>query len=124
VFLGSPIAGCILLASNFAVFGEPERGRQAIVWGLLATVAVLGIAFLLPENFPNSALPIGYTVALHQIAKRVQGDRFNDYIDAGGVKYSHWRVLGVGFICFVVLLAVLFGAVLVLPPELVSNGAA
>lgn len=122
VFLGSPIAGCILLASNFSTFGAPERGRQAIVWGLLSTVAVVGLALVIPEDLPSSVLPIAYTVALHQIAKRVQGDEFKRHIDAGGGKYSHWRVVGIGLICSVALFVVIVGALMAFPPDPVSKG--
>ncbi|MBW2231344.1 MAG: hypothetical protein JRH17_13240 [Deltaproteobacteria bacterium] len=117
-FVGSPIAGCLLLASNFALFGMPESRRNSILWGSVATVALFAIALYLPADFPNSILPAAYVVALQQIASRTQGSLFESYIAGGGVKHSNWRVFGIGLACGVVIFLIVFALILAVPPEL------
>jgi len=121
-FVGSPIAGCILLASNFALFGSPERRQLTLFWGVLSTVAVFVLAFVLPENFPNSVLPAAYTVALHRVAMHTQGTLFDAFIESGGSKHSNWRVLGIGLACLVGVMAALFVVAALLPPDMFPQG--
>ena len=120
-FLGSPIAGCWLLASNFGELGRLDDQRKSIVGGLVATVALVAAAFLLPDNFPNSVLPVAYTVVLHQLATKLQGASFRAHLEAGGRKHSHWRVVGIGLGFLVLVLLVLFGILLLLPESLVQS---
>lgn len=120
-FLGSPIAGALLLASNFALFRKPDARRQALLWGGISTVGVFVLALFLPDNVPNSALPAGYTLALQQIAKCQQGTEFEAYIEAGGQKHSHWRVAGIGIACLIVVFLLTFAILMALPPEFLGE---
>jgi hypothetical protein len=119
-FIGLPIAGCILLASNFTLFGAPERRSQALIWGFVSTIAVLLLAFVLPENFPNAVIPAAYTSAMQQIARKTQAIQFYEYIEAGGPKHSHWRVFGIGVACSLSIGALFFVVFMLVPMELVS----
>jgi hypothetical protein len=116
-FIGGPLGGSILLASNFALFGPPIGKGQTIFWGVLATAVVFALAFVLPENFPNTVLPAAYILAFQQIAQRYHGAEFRSYIESGGSRYSHWRVLGIGLLCLLALFAVLCAVIMVLPEE-------
>ena len=115
--VGSPIAGSILLASNFVLFGAPGRKWRTIIGGSLATIAVVVLAFLLPEDIPDGMLPVIYTAALLQFATRTQATDFETYISSGGVKHSNWRVFGVGLFWALAVLALIFFVLYFLPEE-------
>jgi hypothetical protein len=113
-FLGSPIAGCILMAINYWRLGEPKSGRLAIVYGVVASSCLCALGFFLPERFPNSILPIAFTWGMYGIAKSLQGDSMNRHINNGGLKASGWRATGVGLLCLVGILVLLFAVFVVL----------
>jgi len=121
-FLGGPIAGCVLLGSNFGLFGNSDARQQALGWGVIATVGLWGITLFLPENFPAFALPAAYTFALHRIAERLQGGDIRAFFDAGGQRQSNLRVVGIGFLCAFFVLAAAIALMMVLPPEILPEG--
>jgi hypothetical protein len=122
-FLGAPIAACWFLARNYRHLGNDEAANQSLVWGTLSTIAILAICFFLPDGFPNQLIPIAYTVGLLQLAKKLQGDAVAKHIAAGGRLGSSWEVAGVGLLCLVVILAIIFGVVFfILPVEQLPAG--
>jgi hypothetical protein len=104
-FLGSPIAGALLIASNFRVLGAPRSQRNAIIAGVAATLACMGLSFILPKHFPGVVIPIAYTIALRAIANGAQGDAYREHIASGGLKRSNGTVVGIGLACLVAIVA-------------------
>jgi hypothetical protein len=114
--LGLPIAGALLMASNFRALGAPRSQRKALIAGVAGSIAVAALAWVLPEHFPGLVLPIAYIGAVGGIANSVQGESFRAHIAAGGLRRSNWMVLGIGLACLVgslMLLAVPFVILLV-----------
>jgi hypothetical protein len=111
-FLGAPIAGSLLLAWNYRVFQKAGAAFQSIVYGLVSTIILLVIAFLLPEKFPNSVLPIAYCLAMRQLVSYLQGDAIAGHLAVGGDKGSWAVTVVVGIGCLVVLFALVFGLLL------------
>ncbi|MBB3207050.1 hypothetical protein FHS27_002869 [Rhodopirellula rubra] len=116
-FLGAPIAGCLLLASNYRRLGKPADAQIAWVVGLLSTVLLLAIAFVLPDEFPNTVLPAAYTFTMYQCAKMFQGKEHIRQILSGIKGRSTWLVTGIGFLCLVLIYAAISAVVLVTTPE-------
>ncbi len=114
-FIGGPLAGCWLLATNFAMLSKPAARTRTIIVGVVVTVLVFALSLYLPEDFPNLIIPFVYTVVFHQVAKQLQGDEFSQFVEEGGQRFSHWRVVGISFLAIVVFLAAGFGIVLVVP---------
>lgn len=114
-FIGAPIAGALLLAANYRTVGDGGARRQALVWGLVATGLVLTLAVVLPDDFPRAALPIAYTVATFQVAKRLQARLLRAHQRAGGRPHSSWRAVGIGVGCMLAVLLVLLVLGFVLP---------
>jgi hypothetical protein len=112
-FLGAPVAGCILLAHNYRVLGKQSAARHWLIWGSIGTALLLVVAYFLPDKFPHMALPIGYTVGMHQAVKQVHGAEYAAHIAAGGAKGSVWAAVGVGLACFCTILGVFVLVVLV-----------
>lgn len=120
-FLGSPIAGCWLLAANFRELGKFDARRNTLLAGALATIAVMVLALTLPDNFPNLVLPLAYTIALRQTAEWLQGPDFRLHLAEPGSKHSNWRVVGIGVGWMIIFVVVMFGIVLVLPESLLPS---
>jgi hypothetical protein len=114
-FIGSPISAAWLFAQNYAVLGKPGLGRRALFYGLLGTAALVGLASMLPEKFPKVALPLAYSLAIRELAQRLQGADFKAHLAGGGGSPSNWRVAGVCAAGLVIVLAVAFVVVLLLP---------
>ena len=112
-FLGAPIAACWFLSRNYRALDQGRSAAQSLLWGVLGTAALLGISFFLPDNFPNQALPLGYTFGLYHVAKQLQGTTVAEHIATGGRLGSWWNVVGVSLVCLVLLVVAIFGAVFV-----------
>lgn len=113
-FIGAPIAGALFLARNYRALGLETAARQSLQWGVVATLLVFLIAYLLPDRFPNSALPIGYCFAMHQLAGRLQGRAISDHLRAGGMKGSWAPVIGWSVLCLVIIVILIFALFAVL----------
>jgi len=116
-FLGSPIAGFWLVAGNYRALERTGAARQSLAWGVLATIGVFAIALALPPSWPDHLLPLAYTEATRQAAKRLQGAAFQAHVDAGGAKQSSWRVLALGVEFLVAVLALAFAPSCCFPSE-------
>jgi hypothetical protein len=120
-FLGGPLAGCWLMAANYSEFGNDSARWQMLIWGVLGTLAVLGVSFLLPTRLPNALLPAVYAYTLSELADRLQGTQFDQHLAAGGRKHSSWRVVGVSVVCLVVVVAMSIPFVVFLLPDAAPN---
>jgi len=116
-FLGSPLAGCWFWSRNYLRLGQSSSSTQCLIWGAVGTVALLAISFFLPERFPDQAIPIGYTFGLLQAAKHTHGSIVAQHLSAGGRLGSWWAVVGISLLFLVIVLAILFGVILLLPDE-------
>jgi len=113
-FLGAPIAAAWLAALNYRALARPQDARQVVIWGTVATLVVFGIAVVLPEDFPNAVLPLAYCVVVLTLAKQRFGDLVDAHRAAGGEIASWWRVVGIGFLCLIVVGLILTALVFVL----------
>src|SRR5258705_9469526 len=111
-FLGSPIAGCLLLARNYRELGKGGAAWQAFLAGTASSVLVFLLGFCLPENFPNMALPFAYCFGLRQLAKYLQGGAISNHFMTGGRKGSWVTTIAVGLGCLVVISVLLFGLII------------
>jgi hypothetical protein len=114
-FLGGPLAGCWLMATNYSEFGNQGARRQTLIWGVLGTLVAIGLSLVLPARFPNAVLPAVYAIALRQVANRLQGPKFEEHLAAGGEKHSSWRVVGITLVCLVVFLVMCVPFLFLLP---------
>jgi hypothetical protein len=110
-FLGSPIAGCLLLSANFRVLAKPRERAQAIVGGVVSSAALFAIAFALPKSTPNYLLPVVASGAMRAIATKTQGPAFDAHLAAGGRRQSNWKVAGLTLACLVGVMVIIVGLV-------------
>ena len=109
-FIGSPVAAALIAASNYRKLGRDREARNVILWGLVATAVILGIAFVLPAGFPNSVLPLAYSFGVRALAQARFGEAVGANRAAGGKSGSWWRLLGISVLALLILGAMIFGA--------------
>jgi hypothetical protein len=107
-FLGAPLAAGWLMARNYRALEEKKKAKRCLIYAALGTTVVMALAFVLPENFPNSALPIGYTIGIMQIAKQTQGAMIDAHSARGGSAGSWWAAVGIGILSLLIVVAVFF----------------
>jgi hypothetical protein len=105
-FIGGPLAAGYLMSENFKVFNEPENARKAIIYSIIATVAIIGVALLIPGlNRGQSYLfPLIYAWIAWYLVQHYQGANISSHDNAGGETYSWWRPIGISLICLVIML--------------------
>ncbi len=113
-FLGSPIAGCLLMAFNYWRLGKARLGQLIIACGVVATCCLLAVGFVLPERFPDSIFAAAFTFGMYGIAKSLQGEAVERHLESGGQTASAWRATGVGFMGGIAVGVFLFAVGMVL----------
>jgi hypothetical protein len=99
-FMGGPFASVYMLWQNFQSLGNRHAANRSLVWGAIFIVAVLVVIPILPERFPNSALPIAYSVGARFIAEKLQMTK-QAIIESDRYGFqSNWNVFGtsIGFL--------------------------
>ena len=62
-FLGGPLVAGYLMANNFKVFGESNKGKRTWMYTIITTIVIFGGIFLIPniDKIPNQIIPLIYT---------------------------------------------------------------
>lgn len=111
-FLGGPLAAAYLIKENYKAFNLPEKGRNALLIGVISTVLLLGILFALPENLidriPRQLLPLIYTGIVYFIVERYQGPLLKQHKENGYDFFSRWKAVGIGLIAALILAIPIF----------------
>src|SRR5437016_4668770 len=90
-FLGSPIAGGILMARNESVAGRRSGGRRFLVLSVAATCALVAVGFFLPERRAANYLgPLIGAWGMRLWYRKAQGDYLTkQFPDA--IRASWWK---------------------------------
>lgn len=105
-FLGTPIAGGLLMSRNFKRLGNEAAARKTLILSVMGTIAVFVLAFFIPENIdvPGSALAAPQLVLMIMLTKQLQEKDIKQHEEAGGIMASNWKALGIAML---VVLAIL-----------------
>ena len=95
-FLGSFLATGLLMASNYSRVGKSSAARLSVVGGMLATLAIMVLAYLLPDGTPSSVFVIVTLVAARGAADSLQGPLLEEHGAQGGQVESGWKAFAVG----------------------------
>lgn len=97
-FFGTLVASGWLARANFIALGDQRRGDVALLIGVLVTIAMMTLAFVLPEQVPGAVFTIPQVVLALQLAKKEFETRMPQ-----AERISSWKVAG---ICLASLLLV------------------
>ncbi len=123
-FLGSPLAGGVLLSMNCRRLSQPRAIRDIFIWTGMLTVGSLLLSRLIPqEQRMIEALLVGLQVfVMYFLATRLQGRALVLHLQQGGELASYWSAIAIGIVCGIVLLWILVGLGLVIAPGTVVEG--
>jgi len=112
-FLGSPIAGGILLAKNFSRLGKPRQAKMALIYSSLAAFVLLAIAFLIPDRWhvPNYPFLLVQLLTMQQVAKNYQEADIREHEAQAGAMASNWLAAGIGLLTFLALMLAIFAVI-------------
>jgi hypothetical protein len=108
-FLGGPLVTTYLMVSNYKAFGEVEKVRNTWVLGIIATIVIQTIAFLIPEssNIPAITFAVIYVIIANALVQAWQEAKINALIHSGGQAFGWWRVILISIIGLILTLAVM-----------------
>lgn len=122
-FLGSPLAGGILMSHNAKVAGQEKEKKTYLFITSAASVALLVLAFFLPERKPgNYLIPLAASWAMRFWYQKVQADFLGGTRFPEAKKASWWAALGIALLVVLSILTLLFLALLIFP-NLISDEA-
>ena len=93
-FLGSALAGTILMYLSLSRLQRRADARRAALLGGALTLATLGLAVVLPQGIGN-AVPIAVTLAMVMLARKMLDPVVVPHLERGGRKGSALLVAGV-----------------------------
>jgi len=115
-FLGGPLIAGYLISENYRVFNEDKKSKMAIVFGVLATILIFAIVFMLPDtkNVPTYIIPFAYSWGVYILAQQLMGEQMKAHFAAVGAAYTIWRAILASLIGVAVTLAGLFVVAMVI----------
>jgi hypothetical protein len=116
-FVGGPLAGAYYLGENFKRYDKASLNTLCKILGVVFTVLVFMVSYQLPENFPNTIIPIFYSAVAGGIAWQWQASKEEvEAVESYGFQ-SNWRVTGVAVTSLVITLVALISIVMLMPVE-------
>lgn len=106
-FLGTLLAGGILLAMNERALGRPQRALPVLLLSLVAMAAMVAVPALLPEDLPAITFWLPPLVAMVLLARQLQGAAIDARIAAGLPMRSNWLAAGIAVLTMVGVSALL-----------------
>lgn len=103
-FFGGPFAAVQVLRENFQALQQPALLRSSLLWGAAFVGMLLAIAPFLPEKFPNTIIPLIYSLTVGELVKRYQLSK--EQIEHSDVHQfqSNWRVVRVSVVALLLFL--------------------
>jgi hypothetical protein len=119
-FLGSPIAGGVVMAVNYRRLDRLGAAIQAVVWSTAFTVAMLACVMFQPDDLKISkgVYMVLQVSAMYYAGKQWQGPLIETHQRLGGRMISAWGAAGIGLLTAMFLLGAIFGVVMLLPEDI------
>ncbi len=104
-FLGSLLAGSILMVINYERMGQRAKSIQCLILGAISTIILLVFAYSLPNN-----LGIWVAIASMFLVKKYYGkfqiSLFKQHLLNGGKQASWWTAVGIGLLVLVIFIGI------------------
>lgn len=114
-FIGAPVAACILIAHNYRQVDCANLGKKWLISGFIGTGVLSVVSYFLPDNFPNMAIPIGYTIGFSQAAKGLRSTHWLPLVEPEARQESWLKVIGIALLSLVLLVLAIFAILLMIP---------
>jgi len=105
--IGGPLAGGYLASRDHTLFGDPGKGRLALVISSVVIIVLLYLGSILPPQNARSGLPflavIGYRVYSAYAFDSTIAQRRSE----GWLQYSWWRAVGISLVILMAMIAII-----------------
>lgn len=96
-YLAGPMAGCYFLGKNFQQLNSLDHAKKCYLAGMIASVLLLTILFLLPEDLasiPSFCIPAVVSSVIVSYAHCCQKPLVQDSLNKGAKRFSYgWCIL-------------------------------
>lgn len=120
-FFGGPIAAGYLVRQNYLAINEVEKAKKSFIIGLISTVLLFTLLFILPEEIinriPRILIPGFYTLLIHFIVNKLQSDLLKKHEERKNQFYTKWRATGIGFLFSLLIIIGIFVTSYILVPK-------
>jgi hypothetical protein len=106
-FLGSPLAGAVLIASNYRKLGQGGNGILALIVGAAASAGLILMSLKSTQSPAIASIVLFVCTGL--AARELQGNAIKTHVAWGGQLFSKWRAVGVAIVTSLVLGGALVG---------------
>lgn len=107
-FVGTSIAGFLLLALNYRRLGYSAAASIALIIGLIASLLLIVFKLTLLAHVSNFSITLVHTLLMYFTARVLQGRQYSRGIDDGAIEGSGWIALGIGFLSLAALFVIFF----------------
>jgi hypothetical protein len=116
-FLGSLLAGGIVLGINLIRLQRTAAAWWVMVGGAVCTFAVIAIGAFIPDDvqIPNMVYLVPQLALAYGVANGMTGKSILAHQQARGKMASFWGAAGIGLLAALVVVAIVFGVLLMLP---------
>jgi peptidoglycan/LPS O-acetylase OafA/YrhL len=111
-FLGTLLAGGLLMGWNYGALGRPRQAPNTLLYSLAGFIVLMVAIFLLPESVPNVAFTIPQIAVMVQLAKHYQDPQIAALRAQGVVPRSNWLAAGVSLLVLLALLLLMLAVFL------------
>lgn len=106
-FLAGPLVAGYCIAENFKAFNDIEKARNTWIITAITMVAIIGLIFIVPDNFPNFLFPLLYLTISSYFLKKYQEQNIQNHIKNGGETFGGWRVTLIGLLSIIIFLGII-----------------
>lgn len=96
-YFAGPMAGCYFLGRNFRQSGAVSQARMSYLAGVLGTLLLFTIPFIIPENVLAHSRPLFVSImsssVIVSVAQMYQKPMLKEYKDSGAKNFSYWWCL-------------------------------
>jgi len=118
-FLGGPLAAGYLIRENYLQLNEPDKGKQVLIYSIIASFLLFGGIFLIPENLidkiPKILIPAIYTGLISLYVEHIQGDVLNAHKTLGNTFQSIWKSIVIGIISLIIISTIVLAFIFLSP---------
>jgi hypothetical protein len=105
-FLGTPVAGGVVLAINELRMARKARAITVLAAGVVTTALLVTLTFVTSESFTTWPIALGGVVGVALVARSTQGPQVRRHLAVGGKKANGWLAVGIGLLSLVAYLVV------------------
>lgn len=105
-YWGGPLAALYFLRQNYSELGHFSYAKMTLLWGVVISIIFILLIPFLPEETPNSLLPLVYCLTARQLAESTQLTKETINTEERYSFHSNWKVFGIGTLALIIFASI------------------